>query len=89
MIGSIIGWIVFGLVAGFIARAIKPGNDSMGLVPTIVLGVVGSLVGGGVAYLLKLGTSPYEPAGWLFSIGGAILLLAGGFFGTRGRTAIR
>lgn len=86
MITSIIGWILFGLIAGAIARMLYPGPNPMGWVGTILLGVVGSLVGGGVAYLLHLGVSPYEPGGWIMSILGAILVLALGFFGTRSRT---
>jgi len=83
---SVIGWILFGLVAGIIARALHPGNDSLGVLGTILLGVTGSLLGGGLAYVLRLGTSPYEPAGWIFSVIGAIILLAMGFFGTRARS---
>lgn len=86
MIGTIIGWIVFGLVAGAIARLLHPGRDSMGWLGTIALGIAGSLLGGGVAYLLKLGTGPFEPAGWIFSIAGAIVLLAMGWFGTRNKS---
>jgi uncharacterized membrane protein YeaQ/YmgE (transglycosylase-associated protein family) len=86
MIGAVIGWVVFGLVAGLIARMLHPGNDSMGWVSTIMLGIVGSLIGGGLSFLLHLGTSPYSPAGWIMSIIGAIVLLAMGFFGTRTRT---
>jgi len=85
MITSIIGWMLFGLVAGAIARMLHPGNEGMGWGGTIILGITGSLLGGGIAYLFRLGTSPYEPAGWIFSIVGAIILLAMGFFGTRGR----
>jgi len=85
MITSIIGWILFGLVAGAIARMIHPGNDAMGWDMTIVLGIAGSLLGGGLAYLLRLGVSPYEPGGWIMSIVGAIILLVLGFFGTRRR----
>jgi len=85
MITSVIGWVVFGLVAGAIARLLHPGNEGMGWGATIILGICGSLLGGGAAYLLRLGTSPYEPAGWIFSIIGAIVLLAMGFFGTRSR----
>lgn len=87
MIGSVIGWIVLGLVAGFLARLVHPGRDTMGLVATIVLGVVGSLLGGGVAYMLKLGTSPYEPGGWILATIGAVVLLATGWFGFRARAA--
>jgi uncharacterized membrane protein YeaQ/YmgE (transglycosylase-associated protein family) len=75
MIGAILGWILFGLVAGAIARLLHPGKEDMGWGGTIVLGILGSLLGGGIAYLLRLGTSPYEPAGWIFSIVGAIILL--------------
>ncbi len=83
MIGAIIGWMILGLVAGGLARALHPGRDSMGLGATMVLGVLGSLLGGGIAYLLKLGTTPYEPGGWILATVGAIILLAMGWFGTR------
>ena len=43
---AIIGWIVFGLIAGLIAKAIMPGRDPGGLIITILLGIVGSLIGG-------------------------------------------
>jgi uncharacterized membrane protein YeaQ/YmgE (transglycosylase-associated protein family) len=72
---SILGWIVFGLIAGAIARLLVPGRDPMGWIATILLGIVGSVVGGMIAYLLRLGTDPYEPAGWIFSIIGAIVTL--------------
>jgi len=83
---SLIGWIVFGLFAGLIARMLHPGPDSLNMFGTVMLGIVGSLAGGGIAYLLRLGISPYEPAGWIMSIIGAILLLSMGFFSTRPRT---
>ncbi|MDV6030187.1 MAG: GlsB/YeaQ/YmgE family stress response membrane protein [Phycisphaera sp. RhM] len=83
--GSLIGWIVLGLVAGFLARMLHPGNDSMGIIATIALGIVGSLLGGFVAYLLKLGTSPFEPGGWILATLGAIVLLVFGWFGTKQR----
>jgi len=85
MIMSLIGWVVLGLVAGVLARLLHPGRDPMGLLGTILLGVAGSLVGGGIAYLLHLGTSPYEPGGWILATLGAIVLLALGWFGTRSR----
>ena len=87
MIGSLIGWVVLGLVAGFLARLLHPGDDAMGLVPTVILGVLGSLLGGGIAYMLKLGTSPYEPGGWIMATLGAVVLLAFGWFGSRPRVA--
>ncbi len=88
LIGSIIGWVVLGLIAGFLGRALHPGRDTMSIGSTIMLGVVGSLLGGGLAYLLKLGTSPYQPGGWIMATLGAIVLLAFGWFsGRRGVTA--
>jgi uncharacterized membrane protein YeaQ/YmgE (transglycosylase-associated protein family) len=83
MIGIILGWMLFGLVAGALARLLYPGRQEMGWLATIALGILGSLLGGLIAYALRLGTGPYEPAGWLFSILGAIILLASGFFATR------
>jgi uncharacterized membrane protein YeaQ/YmgE (transglycosylase-associated protein family) len=88
MIGSLIGWIVLGLVAGALARLLHPGQDAMGVASTIVLGVLGSLLGGGAAYLLKLGTSPYEPGGWILATVGALVLLVFGWFGSRSRATV-
>ena len=56
MIGEIIAAIFIGLIAGFIGRALLPGDDSMGLVPTILVGIVGALVGWVLfAYVLGIG----------------------------------
>lgn len=73
---AIVGWIVFGLIAGALARLLMPGRDPMGWLATIALGIAGSVVGGLIAYGLKLGTDPYAPAGWIFSIVGALLTLS-------------
>jgi uncharacterized membrane protein YeaQ/YmgE (transglycosylase-associated protein family) len=75
MIGSIIGWIVFGLIAGFIARAIVPGKDDIGLLRTIVLGIVGSIAGGVLFGLLTGGLRGFQPAGFIGSIIGAVIVL--------------
>ena len=48
----IIGWAIFGLIAGAIARLLLPGKQSMSWLMTMVLGVVGSFVGGGLSYLI-------------------------------------
>ncbi len=71
---EIIGTVFVGLVVGFIARAIKPGDDKLGLIMTAVLGVAGSFLasyGGSALGLYKQG----EAAGWIASIVGAIILL--------------
>ena len=64
MLWTIIGWIVFGLIVGFIARALVPGRDAIGVLRTIALGVVGSVLGGFVFGLLTVRV-PRFPAGRL------------------------
>ncbi len=85
MLTNVIGWMLFGLVAGAIARFLHPGYDRMGMTGTIILGILGSLLGGGLSFLLRLGIRPYQPGGWIMSVLGAILLLWMGFLGTRAR----
>jgi uncharacterized membrane protein YeaQ/YmgE (transglycosylase-associated protein family) len=70
-------WIVFGAVVGIIARFLVPGRDPMGWVATILLGIVGSFVGGFLAQLLFTGSATIPPptAGWIGSIVGAIIVL--------------
>jgi uncharacterized membrane protein YeaQ/YmgE (transglycosylase-associated protein family) len=71
---SFIGTIIVGLVVGLIARALKPGDDSMGLIMTIILGIAGALVAGYVGRALGW-YQPGQAAGWIASIIGAIVLL--------------
>lgn len=70
---NIIGWILFGLVVGAIAKFLMPGRDPGGWIVTILLGVAGSFVGGFLATAL-LGRQD-QTAGWIGSIIGAIVLL--------------
>ena len=71
---SIIGTIFVGLIVGLLARAIKPGDDKLGWIMTILLGVAGSLLAryAGVAMGWY---AEGEAAGWIASIVGAIILL--------------
>ena len=71
---AFIGTLIVGLVVGLIARAIKPGDDSMGWIMTIVLGIAGSLIAGYVGRALGW-YQPGQPAGWVASVIGAIILL--------------
>lgn len=66
--------IIVGLVAGLLARAIKPGNDPMGWIMTIVLGIVGAMLGGFVAGLIGIDADGGF-TGLIFSVIGAIILL--------------
>ena len=72
---GLILFLVMGLIAGFIARALVPGPDSMGWVGTMILGVVGSFIGGTLAALLFGGTLELSAAGIIGSIIGAIIAL--------------
>jgi len=75
MLTFIIGLIIIGAVAGFLARALVPGPDPMGVVMTIVLGIVGSFVGGFLINLVFKGDADISPAGWIGSIVGAVIVL--------------
>jgi len=73
MVG-IVGWILFGLVVGVIAKLIMPGRDPGGLIVTILLGIVGAVVGGFIGRSLGY-YGPQQTAGWLMSVAGAIVVL--------------
>jgi len=66
--------IIVGLVAGLLARAIKPGSDPMGWIMTIVLGIVGAMLGGFIAGLIGIDADGGF-IGLIFSVIGAIILL--------------
>jgi uncharacterized membrane protein YeaQ/YmgE (transglycosylase-associated protein family) len=71
---TIIGWIVFGLVVGVIAKLLMPGRDPGGVFVTALIGIAGALVGGLFGRFLGF-YGPGEAAGYLMSIVGAVLLL--------------
>ena len=78
----IIGFLIFGLIIGLLARAIYPGRQAMGFLATAILGMIGSLVGGLIGHALFGGgaTQPdgswgFTPGGWISSIVGAIIVL--------------
>ena len=71
---GIIGTIVVGFIVGLLARAIKPGNDRMGLIMTTLLGIAGAFVARYAGMALGL-YSEGEAAGWIASVLGAVVLL--------------
>jgi len=78
MIGFILYLIVIGLIAGFIARALVPGRDSMSVLATMVLGIVGSFIGGFIGYALThkdAADGAFQASGIIGSIVGAIIAL--------------
>lgn len=72
---GLIGWIFFGLVVGVIAKMVMPGRDPGGLIVTILLGIVGAVLGGYVGRALGL-YGPQDAAGFLMSLVGAIAVLS-------------
>lgn len=73
---GILSWIVFGLIAGALAKWIMPGKDPGGFIITIVIGVAGAVIGGFIATLLGFGTvSGFNLRSFAVAIGGALLLL--------------
>jgi len=78
MLGFILYLLVIGLVAGFLARLLVPGRDPMSLGATIVLGIVGSLIGGFLGWALfghDLADGALQPAGLFGSIVGSVVAL--------------
>ena len=72
---GILGWILFGLIVGAIAKFIMPGRDPGGIIVTILLGIAGALLAGFVGQSLGW-YGPNDAAGYIAAILGAIILLA-------------
>jgi uncharacterized membrane protein YeaQ/YmgE (transglycosylase-associated protein family) len=77
--GSIMGvfsWIIFGLIAGIIAKLIMPGEDPGGVIVTILIGIAGAIIGGFIGSALGFGgVAGFDFRSFLIAVGGAILLL--------------
>lgn len=73
---GILLWILFGLIAGAIAKVLMPGEDPGGFLVTILIGIVGAVLGGWLGSLIfGVGISGFNLPSFLVAIGGAILLL--------------
>jgi uncharacterized membrane protein YeaQ/YmgE (transglycosylase-associated protein family) len=76
MLLNLIAWTIFGLFVGLLARALVPGRDPMGCLATVILGVIGSWVGGFFGYLLWGGVERgIHPAGFLGALIGSVIVL--------------
>ena len=71
---SILGWIVFGLIVGIVAKLLMPGRDPGGFVITAVIGIVGALLGGFLGRVLGLYREG-DPVGFVMAVIGSIILL--------------
>jgi uncharacterized membrane protein YeaQ/YmgE (transglycosylase-associated protein family) len=78
MLGALIFWIIVGLIAGALAKLIMPGDDPGGIIVTIIIGIVGAVVGGWILSFLGIGGA--ATGAWIWSIIsgiiGAVILLA-------------
>jgi uncharacterized membrane protein YeaQ/YmgE (transglycosylase-associated protein family) len=74
---GILGWIVLGLIAGAIAKAIMPGRDPGGIIITMLLGIVGAIIGGFVGRALFNSdiNSFFSLSTWLLAILGSLIVL--------------
>lgn len=72
---GVVGWIVFGLIVGALAKLVMPGRDPGGIIVTILLGIVGAVVGGWIGQAVGL-YGPNQAAGFLMSLLGSVVLLA-------------
>ena len=85
---GILGWILFGLIIGVLAKVIMPGKDPGGIIITMLLGVAGSLLGGWFGRVIGLYNDYENGAGFIMSILGAIVLL-GIYRAAIGRRSVR
>jgi uncharacterized membrane protein YeaQ/YmgE (transglycosylase-associated protein family) len=83
---GILVWLLVGLIAGFLARLLVPGNDPMGVGGTLLLGLVGSLIGGTLGALIFEGNVDVNAAGIIGSVIGAVIALLI-YRSMKGRTA--
>ena len=82
---AILGWILFGLVVGALAKLVMPGKDPGGIIVTMLIGIAGAVLGGFVGRAMGF-YGEGESAGWVMSFVGAIALLALYRMFTRRRT---
>jgi uncharacterized membrane protein YeaQ/YmgE (transglycosylase-associated protein family) len=71
---GILGWILFGLIIGALAKLVMPGRDPGGIIVTMLIGIAGAVLGGFVGRAMGF-YGEGEPAGWIMSFIGAIVLL--------------
>ena len=75
---GILSWIIFGLIAGALAKLLMPGKDPGGIFVTVIIGIVGAIVGGFIGTQLGFGgISGFDIRSFLVAIVGAMLLLFG------------
>jgi uncharacterized membrane protein YeaQ/YmgE (transglycosylase-associated protein family) len=84
---GVLGWIIFGLIVGAVAKLLMPGRDPGGIIVTMLLGIVGAVLGGFLGRMMGLYETG-EAAGFFMSLLGAVVLLALYRAMTRRRVAV-
>ncbi|RQP13694.1 MAG: GlsB/YeaQ/YmgE family stress response membrane protein [Chryseobacterium sp.] len=75
---GILGWIIFGLIIGVLAKLVMPGKQGYGWLATIILGILGAMLGGWIGSALGMGSvdSPWSLGSIIMSVIGAVILIA-------------
>lgn len=74
-LGAMLSWAVFGLIVGAIARLLYPGRQAIGMMMTMLLGIVGSFLGGFISWMIAgRPEGAFDNAGWIMSIVGALIV---------------
>lgn len=68
----LLGWLIYGMIVGFISKFLHPGEDPVGFFPTLGIGIAGSFVGGGIQWMMNMG-GPFAPAGLLWGVVGGVI----------------
>ena len=75
---GILAWIIFGLIAGVLAKFIMPGDDPGGFIVTTIIGILGAVIGGFIAVQLGFGdVTGFDLRSFVIAIAGALILLFG------------
>ncbi len=70
---TLIGWVIYGLICGLCAKALHPGDDPVGFLPTLGIGVAGSFIGGAINWVLGYGNTPFQASGLIMGIVGGVI----------------
>lgn len=70
---TILGWIIYGLIVGLLAKLFHPGEEPAGFGSTLLIGVAGSFMGGFINYVLGKGTSPFSSSGIIMGVVGGVV----------------
>jgi uncharacterized membrane protein YeaQ/YmgE (transglycosylase-associated protein family) len=73
---NLFGWLIYGLVVGWVAKKLHPGEDPVGFLPTLGIGVAGSYIGGMLNWLFGWGGHPFQTSGIIMGIIGGVICCA-------------